>query len=241
MLHIENLHVKVNGKEILKGVNLHIKKGETHVLFGPNGAGKTTLLMTLMRFEDYKITEGKIYFKNEDITNLKPYQIAKKGIGIMFQRPPTIQGVKMREILEILNKKDTGNFIKNLNMENFLNRDLNDGFSGGEIKRSEILQLLLQDPELVLIDEPDSGVDLENIHIVGDAINILLEKNKNFPERKKSGLMITHAGYILDYVDADVGHIFIDGKIVCSGNPRDMFKEIRKEGYERCAECRRNF
>jgi len=239
MIKLENLSVEVDGKEILNGINLGIKKGETHVLFGPNGSGKTTLLMAIMGFEAYKINEGKIYFNGEDITNLPVYERANKGIGIMFQRPPTISGLNMVDLLNLCKgNKDIAieKLAEELNMENFLNRDVNAGFSGGEIKRSEILQLLVQNPKLSLVDEPESGVDLENISLVGNAINKLLQKDMH-KSRTNAGLIITHTGHILDYVHADIGHLMLKGEIKCKGNPYDMLDVIRKYGYEKCMDC----
>jgi len=239
MLKIENLAVEVNGKEVLKDINLEIGKGETHALFGPNGSGKTTLLMTIAGFPDYRVTKGKIYFMGEDITNTQIYERAKKGIGIMFQRPPTISGLKTRDIVDICRGEkdiDIDALAGELNMAQFLERDINDGFSGGEIKRSELLQLLAQNPNLSLIDEPESGVDLENISVIGNAINKLLQKELH-RHRKNSGLIITHTGNILNYVAADVGHLLIGGCLKCTSNPLDMLKEIKKSGYEKCTEC----
>ncbi len=239
MLKLENLTVEIDGKEILKNINLELKKGETHTLFGPNGSGKTTLLMAIMGFGACKVKKGKIYFNGEDITNLAVCERAKKGIGIMFQRPPTISGLKMGDLLNLCkgNKDvETDVLAGELNMKNFLNRDVNAGFSGGEIKRSEILQLLVQNPALSLIDEPESGVDLENISLVGNAISKLLQKDVH-KNRTNAGLIITHTGHILDYVSADTGHLMLKGELKCSGNPYDMLNVIRKYGYEKCIEC----
>lgn len=240
MLNLENITVEIDRKEILKDINLEIKKGETHVLFGPNGSGKTTLLMAIMGFERYRVKKGKIYFNGKDIIELPVYERARKGIGIMFQRPPTIPGLKMNDQINLCkgNKKiAVDELAEELNMKNFLNRDVNAGFSGGEIKRSEILQLLAQNPSLSLIDEPESGVDLENIAIIGNAMNKLLQKEMH-KNRTNAGLIITHTGHILDYISADIGHLMIKGEIKCKGNPYDMLNVIRKYGYEKCVECR---
>lgn len=239
MLKIKNLSVKVDEKEVLRNINLEIEKGETHALFGPNGSGKTTLLMTIMGFPQYKVMNGKIYFMGEDITGIPIYERAKKGIGMMFQRPPTISGLKTIDMVRICkgnNDVAIDALAAELNMNKFLERDINDGFSGGEIKRSELLQLLTQGPELSLIDEPESGVDLENISVIGRGINKLLQKDLH-KHRAKSGLIITHTGHILDYVDADIGHLLINGVLKCTANPRDMLREIKKNGYEQCMEC----
>ncbi len=251
MLKIEDLHVEVGGKQILQGVNLHIRPGETHVLFGPNGSGKSTLLGAIMGFRRYRITGGKIFFKGEDITSLSVHERARRGIGIAFQRPPVLRGVAMRDLLRISGQGKVENIeelARPLNFLSFLGRDVNFGFSGGEIKRSELVQLLAQDPDLVLLDEPESGVDLENIAIIGQAINQLLQKDSFCKQersrreikeaRKKAGLIITHTGFILDYVPADVGHVLYEGKLSCSGlNPRELLGCIHELGYGECTRC----
>ena len=156
MLEVENLSVMIGDKTLLKDVSLHIEEGETRMLFGENGSGKTSLLMAIMGLGDYKVTSGRIMFKGEDITNLPTNERAQRGIGIMFQRPPTITGLKVKEMLEIIEKNgdDIEELARSLNFDEFLDRDLNAGFSGGEIKRAELLQLMAQDPDLVLLDEP---------------------------------------------------------------------------------------
>lgn len=242
MLRVENLWVSVDGRQILKGVNFSINYGEVHVLFGPNGAGKTTFIMTIMGFPKYKVEQGKIYFKGEDITDKDVYERAQIGLGVSFQRPPTVRGVTLRRIIEVISddkvdKERIHDFSEKLNLLGHLDRNLNDGFSGGEMKRSELLQLMAQRPDLVLIDEPESGVDMENIALVGESINTLLGKDK-VKDPKRSAMIITHTGYILDFVNGDRGCIFLDGNIVCQGNPKDILSEIKKSGYRRCVECR---
>ncbi|MBW2616829.1 MAG: ATP-binding cassette domain-containing protein, partial [Deltaproteobacteria bacterium] len=178
MLQIEDLQVKLGDKEILKHIDLEIHPGETHILFGPNGSGKTSLLMTIMGYPQYKVTAGKIMFKGEDITDLPIDERAQLGIGMSFQRPPTINGLKTRQMVQLCAKDEVEEetLAKKVNFEEFLDRDVNAGFSGGEIKRSELLQLLAQDPDLMLFDEPESGVDMENISLVGKTIASLLQK-----------------------------------------------------------------
>jgi Fe-S cluster assembly ATP-binding protein len=242
MLKLEDLWVSVGGTQILKGVNFSMHYGEINMLFGPNGAGKTTLMMTLMGFPRYKIDQGRIYFKGEDITYRDLYERARLGLGISFQRPPTVRGVTLKKMIEIIadDGKDEGRIAENvekLNLTTHLGRGLNEGFSGGEMKRSELLQLMVQRPNLVLIDEPESGVDIENISLVGEAINSLLGRDK-VKDPKRGAIIITHTGYILDFVNADKGYIIFDGNLVCRGNPRDILSEIKKFGYRRCAECR---
>jgi len=241
MLHIDDLHVNVGDKEVLHDINLHINEGETHVLLGPNGSGKTTLLMTIMGFTNYTITEGKILFKGEDVTKMHAHERAKRGIGMLFQRPPTISGLKLGKLLTAISRTKTENITElaqSIHMDKFLERDINKGFSGGEIKRSEVLQLMIQNPDFVMLDEPESGVDLENISLIGTAIGSLLEKDKHIIKRQKSGLVITHTGYILDYLETDRGHVMCDGQIKCHGNPREILQDIKKHGYKECLECR---
>ncbi|MGB9607004.1 MAG: ABC transporter ATP-binding protein [bacterium] len=240
MLLVEDLAVEIDGKPVLRGVNLSIKEGETHILMGPNGSGKTTLLRVIMGLGKYKLIKGKVSWFGKDITSLPPYERAKLGLGIAFQRAPIIRGVTVRQIGKHISngENDLEEVARQLKCEDLLDRDLNYGFSGGEMKKIELLQLLLQAPRLALIDEPESGVDLDNIAIIGEAINLLLGKKKVM-EKKKSGLIITHTGYILEYVNADYGHVMIDGKIVCEGNPRDLFNQVKEHGYEGCMECAR--
>jgi Fe-S cluster assembly ATP-binding protein len=249
MLHIEDLQVKLGDKEILKDINLEINPGETHILFGPNGSGKTSLLMTIMGYPQYRVTGGRILFKGEDITHMSVNERAKMGIGMSYQRPPTIHGVKTRQMVEICAKKkvDAAALAAELNFSEFLERDINAGFSGGEIKRSELLQLTAQDSDLLLFDEPESGVDLENIVLIGNRISRLLQRDfkidpektqkERFEERTKMGLIITHTGFILDYVTADKGQVLYNGVLVCASNPREIFRTISKVGYEECIRC----
>jgi len=208
--------------------------------------------MAIMGFERYKVTRGRILFKGEDVTHLPLYERARRGMGLAFQRPPVVRGVKTRQLVEMcarVEDVDVDAIARELHCEGFLDRDVNLGFSGGEMKRSELVQLMAQDPDLVLLDEPESGVDLENVALLGNAINRLLERelepkeDESLRERKirrrKSALVITHTGYILDYVVADRGHVLIDGHIVCSGNPKEILRTVEKFGYEECARCLR--
>jgi Fe-S cluster assembly ATP-binding protein len=241
MLKVEDLWVSVGDVQVLRGVNFTMNYGEINMLFGPNGAGKTSFMMTLMGFPRYEIDEGRIYFKGQDITGMDLYERARLGLGVSFQRPPTVRGVTLKKLTEIIStngmdKKTIDANVEKLNLTAHLDRGLNDGFSGGEMKRSELLQLMVQRPDLVLIDEPESGVDIENIALVGDAINALLGRDK-VKDPKRGAIIITHTGYILDFVNADRGYIVFDGNLVCRGNPRDILSEIKKHGYRRCAEC----
>ncbi len=244
MLKIENLRVEVNGKTLLHDVNLEVGKGYTNVLFGPNGAGKSALMRTIMGFSEYKILEGRILFNGEDITHLPVDERARRGLGIMTQRPPNMSGIKLGDLVRTVAKgeKDPEALAENLDMQRFLNRDVNVGFSGGEIKRSELLQLAAQNPSLYLLDEPESGVDLVSIGHVGTKIKELLNQGVECPgercKKGKSALIITHTGQILDYVQADRGYILCNGTVMCSGNPLEMLEEIKKKGYEECVRCK---
>jgi len=250
MLIIEELKVEVGDKEILQNVNLHVPPGETHILFGPNGSGKTSLMMTIMGFSGYRVTRGKITFKGEDITCMPIHERAKLGVGVLFQRPPTINGLSTRRMVEICaggKQVNVDALSKKLKFDPFLERDVNHNLSGGEIKRSELLQLSAQQPDLLLLDEPESGVDLESIALLGDSINNLLNrgiekpsrchKNPILSDRPKSALVITHTGHILDYITADRGQVLYKGQLRCSRNAREILKWIREYGYEECVGC----
>ncbi|RAP48369.1 MULTISPECIES: Fe-S cluster assembly ATPase SufC [Methanosphaera] len=241
LLEISDLEVEVEGKKILKGVNLNIDEGETHVLLGPNGAGKSTLFMTILGFPKYKVTNGKIIYKGQDITDLETPERIKLGLGVTFQNPPSIRGVKLKDLIKLVDKKneckedeelteDVINLGKRLKLnENFLERDVNLGFSGGEVKRSELLQLLAQQPDLIMFDEPDSGVDIENVELISkEIINLLDQENEN---SQKGGLLITHLGYILRFVNATHAHVLIDGKIARTGEPEEIIEKIRESGF----------
>lgn len=242
MLSIRQLTVEVEGRELLHNIGLEIKSGETHILFGPNGSGKSTLLMAIMGFPKYQITKGKIIFKGKDITGLSLDDRARSGIGMSFQRPPVVRGVKTRDMVAAClkgqgNQEDINQLAEKSDLADFLDREINYGFSGGEIKRAEMMQLLAQKPELTLLDEPESGVDLVNIALIGQLINELLEKNCPIRKRKCMGLIITHTGHILDYVNARTGYVMLDGKIVCEGDPHEILATIKEKGYEECARC----
>jgi Fe-S cluster assembly ATP-binding protein len=242
LLEINDLVVAIDGREILHGLNLTVKPGETNLIFGPNGGGKTTLLMTIMGFTRYKVLRGKIYFKGQDITGIPVDVRARMGIGISFQRPPVVRGVKTRDMVEACLKDGENSPLVNelaekAHLADFLDRDINSGFSGGEIKRSEMLQLLAQGPDLALLDEPESGVDLENIALIGQLINDLLDKTHPIRKRIRSGLIISHTGYILDYVNARTGYVLCGGQIICDGDPRDILNTIKEKGYQECVSC----
>ncbi len=249
MLLIEDLQVELAGNIILQHIDLEIKPGETHALFGPNGSGKTSLLMTIMGYPQYRITNGRIVFKGVDITDKPIDERARLGIGMSYQRPPTIHGLKTRQMIQFCSSKEINvdDLAKRVNFSDLLDRDVNSGFSGGEIKRSELLQLMAQDADLLLFDEPESGVDMENISLVGNTIAKLLQKDcealqnksrlQQKQERTKMGLIITHTGYILDYIPVDKGQVLYEGVLSCSTNPREILQCISDFGYEECLRC----
>jgi Fe-S cluster assembly ATP-binding protein len=246
MLEIKALDLEVDGRPVLKDLNLTIKEGESHVLLGPNGSGKTSLLLGILGFSKYKVTGGSIVFKGEDITGLSTAERVKLGMGIAFQHPPVIRGIKLGEIVDLC-KGDTSQQItqqtrtlaKKLHFsDEFLERDVNAGFSGGEIKRSEIMQLMAQDPDFVMLDEPDSGVDIENMELIGDMIGELLDRRIRPSKRTASGLIITHLATITNYIEVDWAHVMLNGMIACSGNPNRIISDIMKGGYGKCVrEC----
>jgi len=242
MLEIEDLSVEVGGKEVLHDVNIEVMSGYTNVLFGPNGSGKSTLLMTIMGFSGYKVTKGRIIFNGDDITNKSVSDRAKAGIGLMMQRPPNLVGVQLGNLVKTMSKGRVNpeELAGELNMTNFLNRDVNVGFSGGEIKRSELLQLTAQNPCFVMLDEPESGVDIVSIEKVGHKVHDLIRGTSCAGKSGASGkgaLVITHTGQILDYVNADRGYVMCKGTVACTGNPRELLHEIRTKGYDECISC----
>jgi Fe-S cluster assembly ATP-binding protein len=242
ILEIKHLTVAIGGKEILHDISLDIEAGETHVLFGPNGGGKTTLLMTIMGSPRHKVKKGTIIFKGKDITTLPMDERARMGIGMSMQRPPVVRGVKTRDIVAACLKRspedeEIERISDRANMTEFLDREINYGFSGGEVKRSELMQLLAQNPDLALLDEPESGVDLVNIALIGHLINELLQKEHPIRNRKHSGFIITHTGHILDYVNARTGYVLLDGRVVCEGDPHEILETIKGRGYEECRKC----
>ena len=244
MLEIRDLTVEVEGKEIIRDLTLNIERGEVHVLFGPNGCGKTTLLMALLGLPNYKVKKGSVTFKGVNVTYLTTDERVKLGMGMSFQHPPGIRGVKLGDMVNIAQGRkeetideDVIALAKRLNISiEFLNRDVNLGFSGGEVKRSEILQLLAQAPDFIMFDEPDSGVDVENIELIGGIMSELLDRNKMPSKREKAGLIITHSGFIMRHVKADRAHVMLEGRIACSGMPDEITKNVMENGFERCVE-----
>jgi len=235
---IEDLQVRIEGKQILKGVSLSINRGEVHALMGPNGSGKSTLANTLMGHPRYEVTGGRVLFKGEDILGLKPDQRARKGLFLAFQYPTSIPGVTMvnflraslkavrgsdvpvREFRTIL--KETMDLLKV--DESFARRYVNDGFSGGEKKRAEVLQLGVLRPEMTVMDETDSGLDIDALRTVAEGVTALMGPNMGV-------LIITHYQRILNYVKPDFVHVMFGGRIVKSGG-RELAEELEARGYE---------
>lgn len=235
LLEIQDLHVEAGGREILKGVTMNLEEGETCVLFGPNGSGKSTLLATIMGYGMTTVTSGKIFFKGKNITHMTVDQRAKLGIGMMMQRPPNVVGVTLGNLVAATakNGKGTVGKEKEFKMQDFMDRDVNVGFSGGEIKRSELLQLSAQSPDFVMLDEPESGVDLENIGLIGRKVHELIYGTEEGNERTKevSAFVITHTGQIMDYIGADKAFVLIHGKIAREGDPQEILEDIKNNGY----------
>lgn len=238
LLRIENLQTKVLDKQILKGLDLVINKGEVHVIMGPNGAGKSTLANTILSNPEYTKIAGKITFDGKDITNKKTDEIARMGIFMSFQTPEEIPGISVFNFLKTAKNKVTGKTIYGLDFKKeiegyaqsldmnpqLIGRDFNVGFSGGEKKKNEILQMLALSPKFVILDETDSGLDVDAIRVVSKGID--LYKNEN-----NAVLIITHSTKILENLKVDHVHILIDGKIVKTGT-MELAKEIEKNGYE---------
>ena len=243
ILEITGLCVETEDEEILHNIDLRLPKGEVHALLGPNGGGKTSLMMTIMGFSKYRITQGKVSFNGTDITNLDITARARMGVSIAQQRPPTISGVKLAQVLDYAvaeqphKSEEIEKLAETVKMKAFMQRDINAGLSGGEIRRSELLQLLASRPKFAMMDEPDSGVDIEAMGLIGEMVNELFTRDTRYPAKRRSGLIITHTGRMLDFVDADKAHIVMGGRMVCSGNPRIIFDMIREYGYENCNEC----
>lgn len=238
LLRVENLHVSVGGKELLHGINLTVNQGEVHVIMGVNGAGKSTLLHAIMGNPVYQITEGHIYFEGEDITQLSVDKRAKLGIFLSFQNPISVAGITMENFIRTAKTTISGKQqrlfpfkrlmrqrMEDLTMDpSYADRYLNDGFSGGERKKSEILQLRILDPKLAMLDETDSGLDVDAVRIV----------SKNISEYHNEGnaiLLITHLNQILKFIQPEFVHVLIDGRIVKEGGP-ELVDEIETNGFD---------
>ncbi len=238
LLKINNLHSKVEDKEILKGLNLEINKGEIHVIMGPNGAGKSTLANTLMSHPKYKISEGIIEFEGEIINELGPDEKAKKGIFLSFQYPEEIPGITVENFLRTSRAAVSGTVLKMMSFrkdlrekmamlkmdESYASRYLNVGFSGGEKKKNEILQMAILEPKLAILDETDSGLDVDAVKVVSEGVKMLVNDDRSI-------LIITHHNNILEHLKPDFVHILVDGKIVKTGGI-ELIDEIQSNGYE---------
>lgn len=242
MLKIKNLHANIGDKEILKGVNLEVKAGEIHAIMGPNGSGKTTLSSVIAGREDYEVTEGSIDLNKEDLLDLAPEERAHKGVFMSFQYPVAIPGVTVTnfiktainaqrkaagkedmpaaELLKLIREKS-----ELLDMDRkFLSRSLNDGFSGGEKKRNEVFQMAMLEPELAILDETDSGLDIDALKTVANGVNKLRSNNN-------AVIVITHYQRLLEYIVPDYVHVLSDGKIVKTGG-KELALELEAKGYE---------
>ena len=240
VLEVKDLSVKVENRLILKEITFNLKSHESHILFGPNGSGKTTLISALMGLPSYEVISGKISFMGVDITAKSVEKRARLGMVVSFQNPPEITGVKLADMLKLcLGKTPVDNFTEDeqalidaFKLTDFVDRDINVGFSGGERKRSEILQLIFLKPKLLLLDEPDSGVDVESLRLIAGEIQRYAERSGS------SALIITHKGDILEYIKAKYGCILLDGRFHCFMHPTHIYNDIKELGYEECVACR---
>ncbi|MEA1913521.1 MAG: ABC transporter ATP-binding protein [candidate division WOR-3 bacterium] len=243
LLEIENLSVRVENKKLLQDIDLIIRKGEVHIIFGPNGSGKSTLVNTIMGLPDYEVTSGDIKFKGKSILNMNLTKRARLGIGLAYQLPPIVEGVPLDAFLKSIKKSDKSldEMASQAHLKDYLTREVNVGFSGGERKRSELLQLLAQSPQLLMFDEPDSGIDLDNINLIVEIMGKLLQKDKTIKNRENSGIIVTHSGVILKQIHANEGYVMVDGRLICAGPPLDIFDQIKSHGFDKCIrEARKN-
>ena len=246
LLNIQDLYVNAGEKEILKGLNLKINKGETHVIMGPNGAGKSTLANIILNNPGYTVTRGNIFFEGENINDLKTDERAKKGIFMSFQTPEEVPGISVTNFLKaavsakteapvkiFAFKKKLEENMQKLDMNpSYSSRDLNVGFSGGEKKKNEILQMLTLNPKLAILDETDSGLDVDAVKTVSKGINM-------YKNDQNSVLIITHSNKILQDLKVDYVHILVKGKIVYTGGP-ELTSEIEKNGYSEFIKIRKD-
>lgn len=242
MLNIKDLHANIGEKEILKGINLEVKAGEVHAIMGPNGAGKSTLSAVIAGNENYEVTQGEIMLEGEDISELAPEERAHKGVFLSFQYPVEIPGVSVTNFMKTainetrnakgLEAMPANEMLKMIREKSelleidrkFLSRSLNEGFSGGEKKRNEIFQMAMLEPKLAILDETDSGLDIDALRIVANGVNKL--KNEN-----NAVIVITHYQRLLDYIVPDFVHVLHDGKIVKSGG-KELALELEEKGYD---------
>ena len=245
LLEVRDLHIDVKGREVLRGVNLTVDQGESVMLMGPNGSGKSSLIHAIMGHPDYMVTKGAITFEGKILNGLPTDERAKLGIGVSFQLPPKVNGVTLGKLLSEIHQtsKHDGDpiekYVKLLNCSELVGRDVNVGFSGGETKRGELLLLLAQRPIFSMIDEPDSGVDVESIRLVTKAIEEVLRPRDFDPQDRPSALIVTHQGTIGKHLNASRAYIMIDGKIACFGEAKAIVDLILTRGFEECVRCMR--
>ena len=241
MLEIKNLHAKVEGKEILKGVSLSVKPGELHVIMGPNGSGKSTLANVLVGRDKFEVTDGDLQFNGQSLIEMLPEHRAGEGMFLSFQYPVAIPGVNNMYFLKAAvnavrkyrgkDELDAVTFLKMIREklkvveldDSFIHRPVNEGFSGGEKKRNEILQMITLEPKLAILDETDSGLDIDALRIIAEGIN-------NYRNNDRAFILITHYQRMLNYMDPDFIHVLMDGKIVKSG-PKELAHELEEKGY----------
>lgn len=239
LLRVEELTVEVEGRQVVRGLSLEVSRGETYVIFGPNGSGKTSLLMSIAGLPPYRVVKGRIVFEGRDVTELPADARARMGIALAFQHPPEIRGVKLRELLKAcLGLKpedelpeDALDLARRLRVVELLDRDVHVGFSGGERKRVEVMLVLAMRPKLLLLDEPDSGVDVESLKLISGVISDYLRSTG------ASSIIVTHQGQILEYVEAEKACVLFGGSIYCYREPKRIFETIREVGYRACVEC----
>jgi len=241
MLEIRNLHVEVEGKKIIRGVDLQIQAGEVHSIMGPNGSGKSTLAQVLAGREEYEVTDGQIIYNGEDLLEMSPEDRARQGIFMAFQYPVAIPGVSntyfLKAALNAIRKErgleevDAADFLSLVRekmellqiSDSLINRPVNDGFSGGEKKRNEIFHMAVLEPQLAILDETDSGLDIDALKVVADGVNSLRNEERSF-------IVITHYQRLLDYVVPDYVHVLYDGQVVKSGD-KSLALELEEQGY----------
>jgi len=246
MIKIENLHVEVDGNQILKGINLEVKAGETHAIMGPNGSGKSTLAQVIAGHDDYEVTQGKVEYLNKDLLEMDVDERACEGVFLAFQYPVELPGVnntyflksalnaqlKYRgekeidamEFMDLISDK-----IKLLNLkDSLLKRPVNEGFSGGEKKRNEIFQMAVLEPKLALLDETDSGLDIDALRVVAGGVNTMRNKENAI-------IIVTHYQRLLNYIVPDFVHVLVDGKIISSGD-KNLALELEEKGYDKIIE-----
>jgi len=239
ILEIRDLTVKVEEKIILDSISLQLRAGESYIVFGPNGSGKTSLIHAIMGIPPFEVASGEILFMGKDISKLTVYERANLGMAIGFQHPPEIRGVKLGDILKICLgrerhysfSKEEQAMIENFRLTEFLDRDINVGFSGGERKRAEILQAMFLKSKMLFLDEPDSGVDIDSLKVIADELQRFLEVSGS------AALIVTHKGDILDHIKSRYACIIMDGKSHCFNDPKKIYNEIRENGYEHCVSC----